>query len=92
MDEAVQQKVKEETDRLAQQASTPVKETYILVNKGMTSAQVGDMLFQSGVITDRKAFEDEMYKRQLNDKIVAGVHVFKGPQELAQVTSNLTTP
>jgi predicted TIM-barrel enzyme len=96
VDALVLQKVKEEKDKQpAEQPPAPVKEvvkeTYIFVSSGLNAGNVGDLLVTSGVITDRKAFEDMMYQQQLNEKIVSGVHVFKGPMELARVVSNITT-
>ncbi|TVY10630.1 hypothetical protein [Paenibacillus cremeus] len=95
VDALVQQKVKEEKDKNAAQAPaqapTQPPETYIYVSRGLTATNVADLLEQSSVITDRKAFVDEMNKKQLNDKIVTGVHHFKGPQELQQVVTNITT-
>ncbi|WP_282941850.1 hypothetical protein [Paenibacillus sp. RC67] len=95
-DALIQQKLKEEKYKQAaaapaQTAKDSVKETYIFISKGLTAGNVADLLQQSGVIADRKAFEDAMYKQQLNDKIVAGVHVFKVPQDLTQVLTNLTS-
>ncbi|GAA4871795.1 hypothetical protein GCM10023310_59270 [Paenibacillus vulneris] len=95
-DALVQQKLKEEKEKQAanapaQAAKESAKETYIFISKGLTAGNVADLLQQSGVISDRKAFEDAMYKQQLNDKIVAGVHVFKGTQDLTQVLTNLTS-
>ncbi|SFL45724.1 hypothetical protein SAMN03159341_106155 [Paenibacillus sp. 1_12] len=95
-DALVQQKVKEEKDKQpVVQPPAPVnqvvKETYIYVSPGLNAGNVGDLLVTSGVISDRKAFEDMMYQQQLNEKIVSGVHVFKGPVELARVVSNITT-
>jgi phage-related minor tail protein len=94
VDVLIQQKVKEEKDKQAAQPPAPVqtKETYVYIAKGLVASNVADMLYQSGMITDRKAFEDEMNRKQLNDKIVPGIHVFKGPQELAQVINSITTP
>lgn len=95
VDNLIQQKLKEEKDKQGTaDAGTggQHKETYVYVSKGLVSSNVADMLYQSGVITDRKAFEDEMNKKELNDKIVTGIHVFKGPQELSQVISNITSP
>lgn len=94
VDALVQQKLKEEKDKQTPAAQTqsvkePAKETYIFISKGMTAGNVADLLVQGGVIADRKAFEDAMYKQQLNDKIVAGVHVFKGSQDITQVLTNL---
>lgn len=94
VDAMIAQKLKEEKDKQAAtqpQSAAPDKETYIYVSKGMTAAQVADLLQQSGVITDRTAFVDTMKQKQLNDKIISGLHVFKGPLELTEVIANLTT-
>ncbi|MCR8630783.1 hypothetical protein [Paenibacillus radicis (ex Xue et al. 2023)] len=97
VDTLVQQKLKEEKDKQPAAAGTPpavketVKETYILINGGQTAGVVADMLLKSGVITDRAAFEDIMAKQQLNDKIIAGIHVFKGALDLNQVVSIITS-
>lgn len=87
------QQVKETQTAEAQSAApASAKETYIYVSGGLTAGKVADMLLASGIIKDRKAFEDEMRRKRLNDKIVAGVHVFKSPVELSEVIANLTTP
>ncbi|KPV60649.1 hypothetical protein QJ48_03695 [Paenibacillus sp. A3] len=93
VDALIAQKLKEERDKQAAQpqSAAPDKETYIYVSKGMTAAQVADLLQQSGVIADRNAFVDTMKQKQMNDKIISGLHVFKGPLELTQVIANLTT-
>ncbi len=93
VDAMIAQKLKEENDKQAAQPqpAAPDKETYIYVSKGMTAVQVADLLQQSGVIADKTAFVGMMKQKQLNDKIVSGVHVFKGFPELAQVIANLTT-
>ncbi|SCW42530.1 hypothetical protein SAMN04487970_1006178 [Paenibacillus tianmuensis] len=94
VDAMIAQKLKEEKDKQAAQpqSAAPDKETYIYVSKGMTAAQVADLLQQSGVIADRTALVDELRQKQLNDKIISGVHGFKGSQELTQIIANLTTP
>jgi hypothetical protein len=93
----LEQKLKEEKEKqLAAQSpnQTPaketVKETYIFVSKGLRASEVGDLLVQSGVITERAGFEEYMDKHQLNQKIVDGVHVFKGVVDLPQVVANIT--
>ncbi|NOU93403.1 hypothetical protein GC093_09255 [Paenibacillus sp. LMG 31456] len=93
VDTIVQQKLKEEQDKApaVAPAPSPVKETYIYVYDGQSAGIVADMLVKSGVITDRAAFEELMAKQQLNAKIIAGVHVFKGTLDLSQVVTNLTT-
>ncbi|TDF98200.1 hypothetical protein [Paenibacillus piri] len=99
LDTIVQQKLKEEKEKqppaAAQPVKEPVKETvkevYIYVYNGQSAGVVADMLLKSGVITDRTAFEELMAKQQLNDKIIAGVHAFKGQPDLSQVASILTT-
>jgi hypothetical protein len=96
VDTIVLQKVKEEKDKQPLAAQQPpekevVKETYVYVSSGLNAGNVGDLLVQSSVITDRKAFEDMMVQQQLNQKIVAGVHVFKGAVDLPTVVSVITT-
>lgn len=94
-DALVRQKLQQEKEKQAAEtqpaASEPDKEIYIYVASGLRAGNVADMLVRSGVITDRKAFEDEMRAQRLNDKIVTGVHVFKIPVELSEVIANLTT-
>jgi hypothetical protein len=95
VDGLVQQRLAEELAKApAAAAPTATRETYVYVSKGMVAMQVADMLYQSGIITDRKAFEDQMNTQQLTGKIVPGIHVFKGPapMELGQVIANITTP
>lgn len=95
LDASVQQKLKEEKDKQppasAQTPQQTVKETYVLISKGLTAGNVADLLLSAGVITDRKSFEDAMASKQLNDKIVAGIHVFKGTQDLNQILTNITS-
>ncbi|OXM84697.1 hypothetical protein [Paenibacillus rigui] len=95
LDATLQQKLKEEKEKQPSPASPPAqtasKETYIFISKGLTAGNVADLLQQSGVISDRKMFEDAMAAKQLNDKIVAGVHVFKGTLDLNQVLINITS-
>lgn len=95
-DALVLQRLHEEKEKQAVEpqpaAPASVKEAYIYISSGLTAGNVADMLLAGGVITDRKAFEDEMRGKRLNDKIVAGVHVFKSPMELSEVITNLTTP
>lgn len=90
-DALVQQKLAEEKQNLAKNTDAPVKKTYIYVASGQTSTQVAEMLYQSGLITDRKAFEDAMKQQQLTSKIMSGVHVFEGQPEMTQIISNLIT-
>jgi cell division protein YceG involved in septum cleavage len=96
IDAIVAQKVKEEKDKqpvAPQQQSDQdaVKETYIYVSNGLNAGNVADLLVQSGVVTDRKAFEDLMSQQQLNQRIVSGVYMFKSPFELSRVVSTITT-
>ncbi|WP_281887584.1 hypothetical protein [Paenibacillus sp. YYML68] len=93
LDAVVVKRVEEEKAKNASAAQTPaappVRETYVYVTKGMVMAQVSEMLFQSGLISDQAAFENEMHKRQLSGSVIAGIHVFKGPQSLEQIITNL---
>ncbi|SDC87145.1 hypothetical protein SAMN02799630_01572 [Paenibacillus sp. UNCCL117] len=88
VEELIGQRLAEEKKK--QEAAAPVKEIYIYVQSGLALWQVSDMLVQSGLIADKKAFEDEMRKRQLTGSIIAGAHEFKGPQTLDQIITGLT--
>jgi hypothetical protein len=93
VDTIVQQKIKEETDKhaAAQQPPSAAKETYVYISTGLNAGNVGELLFRSGVITDRKAFDDIMAQQQLNGKIVVGVHSFKIPSDLNTVITKITS-
>lgn len=92
-DELLAQRLQEEKDRhaaeLAAQAAAPA-DTIIYVAKGQEVWQVGEMLVQSGLIAERKDFDDKMYAKRLHNKMVPGVHVFKAPMELDQIIAELT--
>jgi alanyl-tRNA synthetase len=91
VDALVQQKIAEEKTKLEQTFQTSAKKTYIYISSGLSSSQVAEMLYQSGLIIDRKAFEDAMRQQQLNYKIQAGVHVFEGQPDMDQIISNITS-
>ncbi|WP_159884348.1 hypothetical protein [Paenibacillus puerhi] len=88
VDELIGQRIAEEREKL--KAVEPAKDVYIYVQSGMVLWQVSDMLLQSGLISDKKAFEDEMRKRQLTGSIITGAHEFKGPQTIEQIITGLT--
>ncbi|MED4602711.1 hypothetical protein P9314_18845 [Paenibacillus validus] len=90
VDALVQQRVNEELEKERAKPVEPVREVYINVTSGLVLWQVSDLLYQSGVIADKKTFEEEMRKRRLAGSINTGVHVFKGPQTLEQVITGLT--
>lgn len=91
VDALVQQSVYEAIEKEKAKPVEPIREVYININNGLALWQVSDMLLQSGMITDKKSFEDEMIKRRLTGSIIAGIHVFKGPQTLEQIITALTT-
>ena len=96
-DAAVQSKVKEETDKLAeskpqnqpQAASPAAQRTVIYVQPNLDATVVTDLLVKSGVISDRKAFEVELQKQGGVYKIQVGYHVFEGTQDMQKVVANL---
>ncbi|TBL77757.1 hypothetical protein [Paenibacillus thalictri] len=90
-DALVQQKVEEAKKQAGAAAAPSAKKTYIFVPAGANSTQVADMLYQSSLLADRKAFEDAMKKDQLSSRIIAGLHVFEGQPNLDEVIVNLTT-
>ncbi|WP_019532564.1 hypothetical protein [Paenibacillus ginsengihumi] len=93
VDELLAQRLQEEKDRhaaelAAQAAARP--DTIIYVAKGQEVWQVGEMLVKSGLIAERKDFEDKMYAKRLHNKMVPGAHAFKESMELDQIIAELT--
>ncbi|KRE83160.1 hypothetical protein ASG89_13655 [Paenibacillus sp. Soil766] len=98
LDTAIQKKLKEETDKLAAakpseqpkatSPTAPVK-IVIYVQPNLDATAVADLLVNSGVITDRKAFVTELDKQGGNTKIQVGYHEFVGVTDLQAIVSNL---
>jgi gas vesicle protein len=100
LDSAVQKKLKEETDKLAaskpqdqSKASPPTVSSKIViyVQQNLDASTVADLLFRSGVISDRKAFITELDKQGGNTKIQVGYHEFEGIMDMASIVTNLIT-
>jgi gas vesicle protein len=100
LDSAVQKKLKEETDKLAaskpqdqSKASPPTVSSKIViyVQQNLDASTVADLLFRSGVISDRKAFITELDKQGGNTKIQVGYHEFEGIMDMATIVTNLIT-
>jgi gas vesicle protein len=100
IDSAVQKKVKEETDKFAAskpqdqpKASPPTVSSKIViyVQQNLDASTVADLLFQAGVISDRKAFITELDKQGGNTKIQVGYHEFEGKMDMATIVTNLIT-
>lgn len=98
-DAGVQKKVKEETDKLAaaipsdkpaEQASPPASSrTVLYVQPHLDATAVSELLMQSGVITDQKAFAAELDKQGGAYKIQIGYHEFQGALTMEQIVKNL---
>lgn len=100
LDDAVQKKLKEETDKLAAakpqdkpQVSTPVvtQKIVIYVQPNLDATAVTELLIKAGLITDRKAFAAELQKQGGNSKLQVGPHVFEGSMDMQALVANLLT-
>lgn len=97
VDASIQEKVKEETNKLAAAKPTEqpkverVQRTVIYVQPNLDATAVGELLVKSGLITDRKAFADELAKQGGNTKLQVGFHIFEGQMDMKQVVTNLLT-
>ncbi|MDD9270315.1 hypothetical protein ACFPES_24985 [Paenibacillus sp. GCM10023248] len=97
LDASVGQKVKEATEGLAAAKPTEqpkvetVHRTVIYVQPNLDATAVAELLVKSGLITDRKAFADELAKQGGNTKLQVGFHVFEGQMDMKQVVTNLLT-
>lgn len=63
----------------------------VYIEDGYKAASVSDMLFKAGIITDRKAFEDELSRQQKTGKIQVGAHVFTAPLDMNGVIAKKIT-
>jgi len=66
------------------------KMTVLYVMPGLSSDKIVDMLYQSGLVSQKNEFAAEMKKRDLNGKIRSGVHLFEGEPNWDDIIANLT--
>ncbi|MEC0231538.1 hypothetical protein [Paenibacillus alba] len=100
LDTVVQQKVKDEAERIAaakpkDQPKTTVPEgspkIILYVQPNLDATAVSDLLVKSGIITDRKAFVTELEKQGGNTKLQIGFHSFEGVMDMPKIVANLLT-
>ncbi|NQX57362.1 hypothetical protein [Paenibacillus qinlingensis] len=102
LDSAIQKKIKEETDKLAAakpqpqdqpKATAPAAPSKIViyVQPHLDATAVADLLVNSGVITDRKAFISELDKQGGSTKIQVGYHEFVGVLDVQAIVTNIIT-
>lgn len=76
------------------QAGTPGsaagKQIAVYISQGLVASQVAELLYRSGVIADRNAFEKLLNDQQVTNKIQVGFHVFEGTTDPQQVMKLLT--
>ncbi|MNV84444.1 hypothetical protein D3C71_1783180 [compost metagenome] len=99
LDAAIQKKLKEEADKLAAakpqdqpkatSPAAPPSKVVIYVQPNLDATAVADLLVNSGVITDRKAFVTELDKQGGNTKIQIGYHEFVGVLDVQAIVTNL---
>jgi F0F1-type ATP synthase assembly protein I len=101
LDAALQKKLKDEADKQAAskpqdqpKASQPAaasSKIVIYVQQNLDASTVADLLFRSGVISDRKAFVTELDKQGGSTKIQVGYHEFEGVMDMQTIVKNLIT-
>jgi hypothetical protein len=70
---------------------TAGKQIAVYISQGLIASQVAELLYRSGVIADRNAFEKLLNDQQITNKIQVGYHVFEGttdPQEVIKVLTS----
>ncbi|KIL39220.1 hypothetical protein SD70_21340 [Gordoniibacillus kamchatkensis] len=65
------------------------KKVAVYVSPGLIATQVAELLYRSGVVADRNAFEKMLNEQRLTDKIQVGYHVFEGTPDPQQVVQTL---
>jgi hypothetical protein len=88
----LQDRVQEEKAKLVASGSAePTKIVAVYIQPNLTATAVSEVLYRSGVIRDRQALENELYKQNATFKIQVGVHLFEGTPDLQQVINILLT-
>jgi uncharacterized membrane protein len=93
-DAELQKKIKEEKDKLAAQpAGSPseTKRTILYIQPNLTVSAITESLFKAGIVSDRRALEEEITKQQATGKMQAGYHVFEGTLTNEQIVKLLIT-
>lgn len=70
----------------------PGKQVTVYIYQGMTAVNVADYFFQSGVISNRDAFQNGLLKGKLEGKIRNGSYTFNLNENIEDVIHKLTTP
>jgi hypothetical protein len=92
-DNELKKSVQEEKDKFAAANPTPAttasKRTVVYIQPNLPASSVTEILFKSGVVSDRIKLEEELVKQQATNKIQVGYHIFEGAPDLQQVIANL---
>lgn len=100
LDAAIQKKLKDESDKViatkpqdSPKVTQPASSSKIViyVQQNLDASTVADLLYRSGVISDRKAFVTELDKQGGNTKIQVGYHEFEGVNDMPTIVTNLIT-
>jgi hypothetical protein len=63
----------------------------IIIEKGMTSSEVASLLFNKGIISDRKAFDDSLSHLKLDRIIRIGTFTFLPNEKDSDIINKITT-
>jgi hypothetical protein len=89
VDAKVQDALKAQPPATSQQGGG--KKIAVYVSSGLVATQVAELLYRSGVIADRNAFENLLSDQQMTDKIQVGYHLFEGTPDPQSVIATLIT-
>jgi hypothetical protein len=88
----VDKKVREAQAQNGGAAPAADKKIAVYVSKGLIATEVAELLYRSGVVADRNAFEKMLTDQQITNKIQVGYHVFEGNPDMQQVINTLLMP
>jgi hypothetical protein len=89
VDKKVQEALNAQRNQAAAAAPAAEKKVAVYISPGLIASQVAELLYRSGVVTDRNAFEKLLNEQQITSKIQVGYHVFEGTPEPQQVINAL---
>lgn len=65
------------------------QEARVEIPEGSTTPQIADILYDAGIIENKKAFSDEVSKRGYGSSLKSGIYIFAGGAPLSEVVEHL---
>ncbi|MFC0214367.1 hypothetical protein ACFFK0_18200 [Paenibacillus chartarius] len=91
LDAKVQEALKAQPQAPAPQPAAVEKKVSVYISSGLIATQVAELLYRSGVVADRFAFEKMLTDQKITDKIQSGYHEFVGNPDPQAVIGVLTS-